>query len=67
MHNLHHIMTDKFHSLYMSDVKTAEKIRTLQSKNLRALICYDTVYTKFTDYARYYVIVLSMKASLCER
>lgn len=65
MHTLHHIIADKFHSLYMSDVKTAEKVRTLQSKNMRSIICYDTPMTKFPEYARYYVINTTKQASFC--
>ena len=51
----------------MTDVKTAEKVRNLQSKNMRSIICYDTPMTKFPEYARYYVINTTKQASFCYR
>ncbi|CAD8110631.1 unnamed protein product [Paramecium sonneborni] len=56
---VYHIMSDKFHSIYMSNIHAAEQMNLLRSKNLRTIICVDKSPTKYyTDFAKYYQVFL---------
>ncbi|CAD8105859.1 unnamed protein product [Paramecium sonneborni] len=56
---VYHIISDKFHSLYMSNIHAAEHLNLLRSKNLRTIICVDkSPSVHYTDFARYYQVFL---------
>ncbi|CAD8201729.1 unnamed protein product [Paramecium octaurelia] len=56
---VYHIISDKFHSLYMSNIHAADQLNLLRSRNLRTIICVDkTPSQHHTDFARYYQVFL---------
>ncbi|CAD8203609.1 unnamed protein product [Paramecium octaurelia] len=56
---VYHIISDKFHSLYMSNIHQADQLNILRSRNIRTIICVDKSPSKhYTDFARYYQVFL---------